>query len=82
MAPLFGVSTPSQVFRGFKRGWRGRAHGRATARRSPAGQGKGRRFIRAGRHFVVYLEIGAEIVVVDVIHGRADLPRRLKALGG
>lgn len=37
-------------------------------------------FIRAGRHFVVYLEIGDELVVVDVIHGRADLPRRLRAL--
>lgn len=40
----------------------------------------GLRFIRAGQHFVVYVEIGDELVVVDVIHGRADLPRRLKAL--
>jgi toxin ParE1/3/4 len=40
----------------------------------------GLRFIRAGRHFVIYVEIGAEIVVLDVIRGRADLPRRLKAL--
>ena len=48
-----------------------------------AGQGaEGLRFIRAGRHFVVYVEIGDEIVVVDVVHGRADLPRRLGALRG
>jgi toxin ParE1/3/4 len=46
-----------------------------------AGPGaEGLRFIRAGRHFVVYVEIGDEVVVIDVIHGRADLPRRLKAL--
>lgn len=40
----------------------------------------GLRFIRAGRHFVIYVELGDELVVVDVIHGRADLPRRLKTL--
>jgi toxin ParE1/3/4 len=45
-----------------------------------AGEGRGLRFIRAGRHFVVYTEIGDEVVVLDVIHGRADLPRRLRAL--
>ncbi len=44
--------------------------------------GSGLSFIRAGRHFVVYVEIGAEIVIVDVIHGRTDLPRRLRALVG
>lgn len=48
-----------------------------------AGEGaRGLRFVRAGRHFVVYVEIGAEVVVLDVIHGRADLPRRLEALRG
>jgi plasmid stabilization system protein ParE len=47
-----------------------------------AGESGGLRFIRAGRHFVVYTEIGVELVVLDVIHGRADLPRRLNALRG
>jgi plasmid stabilization system protein ParE len=47
-----------------------------------AGEGRGLRFIRAGRHFVVYTVLGEEVVVLDVIHGRADLPRRLKALHG
>lgn len=46
-----------------------------------AGQGaEGLRFIRAGRHFVVYAELAGEIVVLDEIHGRADLPQRLRAL--
>lgn len=45
-----------------------------------AGEGKGLRFIRAGRHSVVCIELGEEVVVLEVIHGRADLPRRLKAL--
>jgi plasmid stabilization system protein ParE len=46
-----------------------------------AGEGaEGLRFIRAGRHFVVYVEIGDEVVVLDVVHGRTDLPRRLNAL--
>ena len=48
-----------------------------------AGEGaEGLRFIRAGRHFVVYVEIGEEVIVLDVVHGRADLPRRLRALRG
>jgi plasmid stabilization system protein ParE len=47
-----------------------------------AGEGRGLRFIRAGQHFVVYTELGEEVVVLDVIHGRADLPRRLRALRG
>lgn len=42
--------------------------------------GEGLRFIRAGRHFVIYVEFAAEIVVIDVVHGRVDLPRHLQAL--
>ena len=77
-----GFQTPESRFRGFRaRLARGELQGQDCAALA-GGAGEGLRFIRAGRHFVVYLEIGAEIVVVDVIHGRADLPRRLKALGG
>jgi plasmid stabilization system protein ParE len=32
------------------------------------------RFIRAGRHFVIFTEIGNEIVILDFVHGRTDLP--------
>lgn len=38
------------------------------------------RFIRAGSHFAIYAEIDDEIVVIDLVHGRADLPSRLRAL--
>jgi plasmid stabilization system protein ParE len=48
-----------------------------------AGEGaEGLRFVRAGRHYVVYVEIADEVVVLDLVHGRADLPRHLKALRG
>jgi plasmid stabilization system protein ParE len=38
------------------------------------------RFARAGGHFVVFTRIGREVVILDFIHARADLPRRLEAL--
>lgn len=65
--------------------------GEALARREPEGRdcsalagegGEGLRFVRTDRRFVVYAEIGDEVVTLDVVHGRADLPRRLKALRG
>jgi plasmid stabilization system protein ParE len=41
---------------------------------------QGIRFTRAGRHFVIFTEVGDEIVILDFVHGRTDLPRRLAAL--
>jgi len=38
------------------------------------------RFTRAGEHFAVYTETAAEIVFVDFLHARSDLPARLAAL--
>ncbi|MDF0602593.1 type II toxin-antitoxin system RelE/ParE family toxin [Psychromarinibacter sp. C21-152] len=38
------------------------------------------RYVRAGMHFVVYLERESDVVVIDVLHARSDLPRRLAAL--
>lgn len=40
----------------------------------------GLRFVRAGGHFAVFVDLGHEIVFVDVLHGRSDLPRHLAAL--
>jgi plasmid stabilization system protein ParE len=40
----------------------------------------GLHFTRAGRHFVIFTEIDAEVVILDFVHGRTDLPRRLAAL--
>ena len=38
------------------------------------------RFTRAGRHFVVFLDAGAQVIIVDFLHSRCDLPRRLAEL--
>ena len=37
-------------------------------------------FARAGQHFVVFIEDEAQVVIVDFLHARADLPRRLAGL--
>ena len=39
------------------------------------------RFTRAGQHFVVFVETGTEVVVVDFIHSRIDLPGKMAGLG-
>ena len=38
------------------------------------------RFTRSGQHFVVFIEDADKVIIVDFLHGRADLPRRLAAL--
>lgn len=38
------------------------------------------RYARAGEHFVVYLERPDDVVIVDFLHGRSDLPRHVAAL--
>jgi toxin ParE1/3/4 len=38
------------------------------------------RFTRAGQHFIVFVEDAGGIVIVDFLHSRSDLPRRLAAL--
>ncbi len=38
------------------------------------------RFTRAGEHFVVYLDRTDEVVIVDILHARCDLPRHITAL--
>lgn len=43
------------------------------------------RYVRAGEHFLIFLEQSEEIIVVDILHSRSDLPRhiaRLAALKG
>ena len=39
------------------------------------------RFTRSGQHFVVFVETGTEVVVVDFIHSRMDLPGKIAGLG-
>ncbi len=38
------------------------------------------RFVRAGEHFLVFLERPEELIIVDILHSRSDLPRHVAAL--
>lgn len=38
------------------------------------------RFARAGQHFVIFVEDPGQVIIIDFLHGRSDLPRRLAAL--
>jgi hypothetical protein len=38
------------------------------------------RYARAEEHFVVFLEAADQVIVVDFLHSRSDLPRRIAAL--
>lgn len=42
---------------------------------------EGLRFARAGGHTVVFVERDGAVVVVDVVHQRMDLGRRVRELG-
>ena len=38
------------------------------------------RFVRAGERFLVFLDQPDEVVIVDILHSRRDLPRHVAAL--
>lgn len=38
------------------------------------------RFTRCGQHFVVFVEDPAQVIIVDFLHSRSDLPGRVAAL--
>jgi len=38
------------------------------------------RFARAGQHFVIFVEDADQVIIVDFLHARSDMPRRLAAL--
>jgi len=38
------------------------------------------RFARAGQHFIVFIEDDVQIVIIDFLHARADLPASLAGL--
>ena len=38
------------------------------------------RFARAGEHFMVFLDQPDEVIIVDILHSRSDLPRHVAAL--
>ncbi|WP_371228905.1 type II toxin-antitoxin system RelE/ParE family toxin [Roseovarius sp. 2305UL8-3] len=37
-------------------------------------------YLRAGEHFLVFLDRSNEIIIVDILHSRSDLPRHIAAL--
>ncbi|MFY1709097.1 type II toxin-antitoxin system RelE/ParE family toxin [Tritonibacter scottomollicae] len=39
------------------------------------------RYVRAGQHYVVFIDGPDQLIVIDFLHVRCDLPRRLAALG-
>ena len=38
------------------------------------------RFARAGQHFIVFLDSPDQVIFVDILHSRSDLPRRIADL--
>jgi len=38
------------------------------------------RFVRAGQHFVIFVEDREQVIIIDFLHARSDLPRRLAAM--
>lgn len=38
------------------------------------------RFVRAGQHFVIFIEDAEQVIIIDFLHAQADLPRRLASL--
>ena len=40
------------------------------------------RFTRSGQHFIVFIEDAAQVIIVDFLHSRSDLPGKLAALSG
>lgn len=38
------------------------------------------RFARAGEHFLVFLDRPDEVIIIDILHSRSDLPRHVAAL--
>ncbi|MEV8468871.1 type II toxin-antitoxin system RelE/ParE family toxin [Fluviibacterium sp. DFM31] len=56
----------------------GRVHSRSCA--SLVDDAGDLRFLRAGEHFVVFLERPEQVIIVDFLHSRSDLPRHMSAL--
>lgn len=38
------------------------------------------RYARAGEHFLVFLDLSDELVIIDILHGKSDLPARIAAI--
>lgn len=56
----------------------GRAHSRSCS--ILVNDARDLRYLRAGEHFLVFLDAPDEVVIVDILHSRSDLPRHIEAL--
>lgn len=56
----------------------GRAHSRSCA--VLVDNAEDLRYVRAGEHFLVFLERPDVVIIVDILHTRCDLPRHVAAL--
>jgi len=57
---------------------KGQAHSRSCAALVEGAEDL--RFLRAGEHFLVFLDRPDAVVIVDILHSRSDLPRHVAAL--
>lgn len=56
----------------------GQAHSRSCA--VLVNEAADLRFARAGEHFLIFLDQPDEVIIVDILHSRSDLPRHVAAL--
>ena len=57
---------------------KGRAHSRSCS--ILVNDAADLRYLRAGEHFLVFLDRPDEVIIVDILHSRSDLPRHIAAL--
>ena len=56
----------------------GQAHSRSCS--ILIGDAEDLRYLKAGEHFLVFLDRPAEVIIVDILYSRSDLPRHIAAL--
>ncbi|TMV07470.1 type II toxin-antitoxin system RelE/ParE family toxin [Arenibacterium halophilum] len=56
----------------------GQAYSRSCAALVPDAEDL--RYARAGGHYLVFLDRPDTVIIVDILHGRSDLPRHIAAL--
>lgn len=56
----------------------GRAHSRSCS--ILVDDAEDLRYLRAGEHFLVFLDRPEEVIIVDILHSGSDLPRHIAAL--
>lgn len=60
------------------------AEGRALSRdcSALAPEGRGMSYTRAGEHFLIHILQNDMIIIVDILHSRSDLPKKIAQIKG